>query len=112
MKPCHLMKTMVLQFMLEGRRPRTILCLNGHATAEYLERNVSIGQLLQHILKSIVVCVRSRPKMLTKHITEKFVKLHNHFLLLTFEVFYQSAGHSAKTHNTIDLVVGKALDLG
>ena len=29
-------------------------------------RNVSIGQLLQHISKSIVVCARSRPKILTK----------------------------------------------
>ena len=26
----------------------------------------SIGQLLQHVSKSIVVCVRSRPNMLTK----------------------------------------------
>ena len=33
-----------------------------HTTVEYLSRNVSIGQLLQHISKSIVVCARSRPK--------------------------------------------------
>ena len=32
---------------------------------EYLNRDVSIGQLLQHISKYIVVCARSRPKMLT-----------------------------------------------
>ena len=35
---------------------------NIHTTAEYLNGNVSIGQLLQHISKSIVVCARSRPK--------------------------------------------------
>ena len=49
------MRTMVLQFMLEGSRPCTIL-----------NRNVSIGQLLQHIPSSIVVCARSRPKRQTK----------------------------------------------
>ena len=42
------------------------VCLNIHTTAEYLNTNVSIGQLLQHISKSIVVCALSRPKMLTK----------------------------------------------
>ena len=57
---------MVLQFMLEGPRPCTILCFNVLTRVEYLNRNVSIGQLLQHISKSIVVCVLSRPKMLTK----------------------------------------------
>ena len=60
------MKTMVLQFMLEWPRPCTILCFNVHATVEYLNKNVSIVQLLQHISKSIVACARSRPKMLTK----------------------------------------------
>ena len=50
------MKTMVLQFMLERPRPCTILCLNVHTTVEYLNTNVSIGQLLQHIPNSIVVC--------------------------------------------------------
>ena len=55
---------MVLQFMLEG--PCTILCFNVHTTVEYLKRKVSISQLIQHVSKSIVVCARSRPKMLTK----------------------------------------------
>ena len=64
MKSCH--ETMVLQFMLGRTRSCTILCFNVHTTAEYLNRNVSIGQLFQHISKSIVVCARSRPKMLTK----------------------------------------------
>ena len=54
------MKTMVLQFMLEGQRPWTILCFNVHPTVEYLNKNVSIGQLLQHIPNSIVVCAGSR----------------------------------------------------
>ena len=60
------MKTMVLKFMLEGPPPCTILCFNDHTTDEYLNKNVSIGQLLQHIPNSIVVCAGSRPKMLTK----------------------------------------------
>ena len=60
------MTTMVLQFMLEGLRMCTILCFNDLTTVEYLNKNVSIGQLLQHFSKFIVVCARSRPKMLTK----------------------------------------------
>ena len=60
------MKTVVLQFMLEGPRPCTILYFNVHAMAEYLNRKVSVGQLLQHISKFIVVFARSMPKMLTK----------------------------------------------
>ena len=51
---------MVLQFMLEGPRPCTILCFNVDATVEYLNRNVFIGQLLQHISKSIVVCAHGQ----------------------------------------------------
>ena len=40
----------------------TILCFNVvHTTVEYLNSNVSIGHLLQHILKPIVFCARSRP---------------------------------------------------
>ena len=57
---------MVLQFMLEGPQPCTILCFNVHITIKYLNRNDSIGQLLQHISKYIVVCARSRPKTLIK----------------------------------------------
>ena len=56
MKPCH---EMVLQFMLEGPPPRTILCFNVHTT-------VSIGQLFQHISKSYVLRARLRPKIPTK----------------------------------------------
>ena len=57
---------MVLQFMLEGPRTCTILCFNIPTTVVYLNKNVSIGQLLQPISKSIAVCARSRPKVLTK----------------------------------------------
>ena len=60
------MKIMVLQFMLKGPRPCTILCFNVHTPAEYINGNISFGQLLQQITKSIVACARSRPKMLTK----------------------------------------------
>ena len=54
MKPC--ITVMVLQFLLEGPRPCTILCFNVHTTVEYLTSDVSVGQLLQHISRSIVVC--------------------------------------------------------
>ena len=57
---------MVLQFMLEWPRSNTILRFNVHTTVEYLDRNAVIGQLLQHLSKSIGVCARPRPKMLTK----------------------------------------------
>ena len=71
------MKTMVLQFMLEGPRPCTILCFNVHTTVEYLNKKVSIGQLLQHIPNSIVVCAGSRPKRQTKTYTaESLVSDH------------------------------------
>ena len=70
--------------MLEGpARPCTILCFNVHTTVEYVDKNVLIGQLLQHIPNSIVVCARSRPKGKQKHITKKFVRFHNHCLQLT-----------------------------
>ena len=54
------MRTMVLQFMLEGSRPCTILCFNVCTSVEYLNRNISIGQLLQHIPTPIVVCARGQ----------------------------------------------------
>ena len=39
---------------------------NVHTTVEYLNKNVSIGQLLQHIPNSIVVCAGSTTKRQTK----------------------------------------------
>ena len=63
------MKTVVLQVMLAVPRPCIILCFNIHTTAEYFNRNASLGQLLRHISKFVVVCARSRPKMLTKTYT-------------------------------------------
>ena len=57
---------MVLLFLVEGLRPCTILCFNVLTTVEYFNKNVSIGQLLQHIPNSIVVCAGSRPKRQTK----------------------------------------------
>ena len=47
MKPCHDNNGTTIYV------GRAILCFNVHATVEYLSRNVSIGQLLQRILKSI-----------------------------------------------------------
>ena len=51
-----------------GRRPRPciILCFNVHNTPEYFNSHVSIGQLLQHISKSIMWFVPIKVKMLTK----------------------------------------------
>ena len=60
------MKTMVLQFMLEGPRPSTILCFNVHTTVEYLSKNVSTGKLLKHMPNYVVVRAGSRPKRQTK----------------------------------------------
>ena len=37
---------MVLQLMLEELRPCIVLCFNIHTTVEYLNKYVSIGQLL------------------------------------------------------------------
>ena len=64
---------MVLQFMLEGPRPCTGLCFNVHTTVEYLNKNVSIGQLLQHIPNSTVVVQGQDQKGKQKHITKTFV---------------------------------------
>ena len=60
------MRTIVLQFMLDGPQPCTNLCFNVRTSVEYLNRTISIGRLPQHIPNSIVVCARSRPKRLTK----------------------------------------------
>ena len=60
------MRTMVLQSMLEGPCPCTILCFNFLTSVEHLNRNVSIGHLPKHIPAPIVVCAGSRPKRLTK----------------------------------------------
>ena len=42
-----------------------------HTTVEYLDTNVSFGQLLQRISKCIVVCALSRPKNDNKNIYNK-----------------------------------------
>ena len=60
MKPCH-ENNGVAKVMIEEPPPCTILCFNVHTTVEYLNRNVFIGHLFQHISKPIVVCARSRP---------------------------------------------------
>ena len=64
MKPSH--KNNGVAIYVGRARPCTILCFNFHTTVEYLNKNVSIGQLLQHIPNSIVVCAGSRPKRITK----------------------------------------------
>ena len=61
MKPCHENNGAAI-YVGTG----TLLCFNIHTTVEYLNRSVSIGQLLQHVSKSILVCAGSRPKQLTK----------------------------------------------
>ena len=43
-----------------------VATINVHTTVENVNRNVSIGQLLHNNSRSMVVCARSRPKMLTK----------------------------------------------
>ena len=49
--------------MLEGPQPCTIPCFNFHTTVEYLNRNVSIAQLLQHIANNVLARRASRRPM-------------------------------------------------
>ena len=71
---------MVLQFILEEPLPCTSF-FNVHTAVEYFNNNISIGQLLQHISKSILICKRSRPKPLRKTLQEVF-RLHNLLLIM------------------------------
>ena len=87
------MKTMVLQFMLEGPRPCTILCFNVHTTIEYLNKNVSIGQLLQHISNSIVVCAGSRPKRQTKTYNKDVCQVSLPLPLINYGLIAQLVEH-------------------
>ena len=66
MKPCHENIGAVIYVGRAATLHNPLF--NGHTTVEYLNRNVSIGQLLQHISKSLVVCARSRPKNANKNI--------------------------------------------
>ena len=55
-------------------------------TVEYLNSNVSIGQLLQHISKSIVVCAQSRPEILTKTYNKEVYQASKPLFLLTIVI--------------------------
>ena len=61
---------------------------NVHTSVEYLNGNVSIGQLLQHISKSIVVCARSRPIMLTKTDNNNVCQASEPFPFINFDLEY------------------------
>ena len=84
MKPCKADdKGAVIQFLSERPLPSTVFCFNAINDTVYLNRSISIGQLIQHISKSIVAYARSMPRMLTKASKKKkFIRLHNHCLLL------------------------------
>lgn len=84
MKPCKAdNKGAVIQFLSERPLPSTVFCFNAINDTVYLNRSISIGQLIQHISKSIVAYARSRPRTLTKASKKKkFIRLHNHCLLL------------------------------
>ena len=56
--------TMVLQFMLEGSHHAQSFVLTFTLQLNIFKRNVPIRQLLQHISNSVVVCARSRSKIL------------------------------------------------
>ena len=80
------MKTMVLH-CIYGERAATVhnlVCFNVHTTAEYLNKNFSIGQLLQHISKSIVVCVWPAG---TKMLSWEKKSNDQRFLFLTLSIF-------------------------
>ena len=75
------MKRMVLQFMLKGPRPCTILCFNVHTTVEYLNENVSTGPVAPDTFQILLLFVQGQgQKGKQKHITKKFVRFHNHCL--------------------------------
>ena len=68
MKACHENNDAAI-YVGSGRDRAQSFVSTVHITAELnilLNRNVSVVQLFQHISKSIVVCARSRPKMLIK----------------------------------------------
>ena len=67
MKPCHVNNGAAIYV---GRAATLLLCFNVHTTVEYLNKNVLIGQLFQHIPNSIGVCAGSRPKRQTKTFTK------------------------------------------
>ena len=69
-----------------------------YTTAEYLNRKVSIGQLLQHISKSIMVFARSSPKML-KTYSKELVWLHNHSPILTLVPSSSCSGYDDSERN-------------
>ena len=68
MKSCHDDNGTAI-YVGRGATVHNPLFKRSHYTVEYLNMNVSIGQLIQHISKSIAVCARSRPNMLTKNLT-------------------------------------------
>ena len=59
-KPCHGNNGAAI-YVARATTPHSAFS-NVHTTVEYLNKNVSIGQLLQHIPNSIAVCAWSRPK--------------------------------------------------
>ena len=77
MKPCHDNNAAAIY----AGRAATV-----HNPLFQLSRlNILTGTILlvscSNTFQNLVVCALSKPKMLTKHITKKFVRLHNHCLL-------------------------------
>ena len=65
MKPCHENNGAAI-YVGRAATLHNPLFYRFHHSVEYLNKNVSIGQLLKHIPNSIVVCAGSRPKRQTK----------------------------------------------
>ena len=87
-KPCKAdNKGAAIQDLSERPLPSTVFCFNAVDDTVCLNRTVSIGQLIQHISKSIVAYARSRPKTLTiASKKKKFIRLHIHcFLLINYK---------------------------
>ena len=67
MKLCHENNVDAIILCWKGHDgAQSFVLINVHTTVEYINRNVSIGQLLQHIPNSVVDCAGSTPKRLTK----------------------------------------------
>ena len=64
MKPCHENNGAAIYVGRTATLHNPLFLV--HTTIECLNKSISIGQLLQHIPNSIVVCAGSRPKRQTK----------------------------------------------
>ena len=69
MKPCHDNNGAVIYVVRAATVSITILCFHVHTTVEYLNRNISLGQVLQQIQNLLWFVHKQSEKMLTETYT-------------------------------------------